>query len=188
MRWYYLRDGRAVGPVGIDQLMFEANLHRLAPEDLVRSEAMADWVPAASVAELFANVTSGSVPGAAPDGVVAPQSSPVAQDPLMRMMLPVGRSGWAIAAGYVALLAMFPAFALALVFLGDRNLAWNWPNVGFGAALLAPTVIALLLAWLARRDLRRHPEKHGGGRVVFTIIVACLNVAAVALAIQNHNP
>ena len=61
----------------------------------------------------------------------------------MRMLLPVGRSGLAIAAGYVGLLS--PA-----------------PFVG---------IIAILLGVFALRDIKAHPEKHGAGRAWFGIIM-----------------
>ena len=76
----------------------------------------------------------------------------------MRMLVPVGRSGWAIAAGYVALFAtvIFP---------------------------LAP--IALVLGLVAVRDIRSHPDKHGMGRAVFGIVVGVgwIVAAAVLMAV-----
>lgn len=61
----------------------------------------------------------------------------------MRMLLPVGRSGLAIAAGYVGLLSLVP-------FVG---------------------IIAILLGVFALRDIKAHPEKHGAGRAWFGIIM-----------------
>lgn len=58
------------------------------------------------------------------------------------MMLPVGRSGLAIAAGYLGLFAI----------------------------LLLPAPFALIAGLLAVRDLRRNPHKHGMGRAVFGIV------------------
>ena len=62
------------------------------------------------------------------------------------MILPVGRSGLAIAAGYVGLLSI----------------------------LFFPAPIALLLGILAIIDIRRNPEKHGMGRAVFALIMGGL--------------
>jgi len=59
------------------------------------------------------------------------------------MILPVGRSGLAIAAGYAGLLSI----------------------------LMFPAPIALLLGILAILDIRRNPEKHGMGRAVFALIM-----------------
>ena len=64
----------------------------------------------------------------------------------MRMILPVGRSGLAIAAGYAGLFSM----------------------------LCFPAPIALLLGILAIIDIKRHPEKHGMGRAVFALIMGGL--------------
>ena len=60
----------------------------------------------------------------------------------MRMLLPVGRSGLAIAAGYVGLFSV----------------------------LILPAPIAFTLGVLAVRDIKRHPEKHGMGRAVFAVV------------------
>ncbi len=64
----------------------------------------------------------------------------------LRYVLPIGRSGYAIAAGYLAL------FSVLLVF--------------------AP--FALILGILALRDIRRHPEKKGKGRAWFGIVMGAL--------------
>lgn len=57
-------------------------------------------------------------------------------------VLPVGRSGLAIAAGYA----------------------------GFFAFLVIPAPIALLLGILAAIDIKRYPEKQGMGRTIFSLI------------------
>jgi hypothetical protein len=64
----------------------------------------------------------------------------------MRMLMPVGRSGWAIAAGYAGL------FGLTVI--------------------LAP--IALVLGIVAMVDLKRNPKKHGWGRAVFGTLIGVL--------------
>ncbi len=64
-------------------------------------------------------------------------------DPGIRMLLPVGRSIWAIAAGYAGLFAVL------------------------GCA--AP--IALVLGIIAIRDIKAHPEKHGMGRAIFGLVM-----------------
>jgi len=72
-------------------------------------------------------------------------------DPAMRAILPVGRSGWAIAAGYLALFSI----------------------------LLVPAPFALAAGLLAIRDIRRNPRKHGMGRAVFGIVMGSLGVLAL---------
>jgi uncharacterized protein (DUF983 family) len=70
----------------------------------------------------------------------------VADDAGMRLLLPVGRSPWAIAAGYAGLFAVL--------------------------CVTAP--IALVLGIVAIRDLKRHPEKHGMGRAIFGLVMGIL--------------
>jgi hypothetical protein len=68
----------------------------------------------------------------------------------IRMLLPVGRSGWAIAAGYVGLVSV----------------------------LLLPAPIAMILSIVAIVDIRKsksqaHP-KHGLGRAIFGLIMGSI--------------
>jgi hypothetical protein len=70
---------------------------------------------------------------------------------LLRMVLPVGRSWLAIAAGYLGL------FALVLI----------------------PAPLALIVGVLAILDLRAHPEKHGMGRAIFGVVAGLLGTIAL---------
>ena len=76
-----------------------------------------------------------------------------ADDVAMRMILPVGRSGWAIAAGYLALFSV----------------------------LLLPAPLALASGIMGIRDIRRHPEKHGMGRAVFGVVMGSLRVIGLVV-------
>jgi hypothetical protein len=69
-----------------------------------------------------------------------------ADDPVARMIIPIGRSGWAIAAGYLGLLSPLPVFA----------------------------PLALATGVLALRDIRRDPKKLGKGRAIFGIVMGAL--------------
>jgi len=60
------------------------------------------------------------------------------------MLLPVGRSGFAIAAGYLGLFAV----------------------------IFFPAPLALLFGILAYRDIKRNPKKSGMGRAIFGIVFA----------------
>lgn len=71
------------------------------------------------------------------------------------MLLPVGRSGWTMAAGYAGL------FALTCV--------------------LAPR--ALILGIVAIYDLKKHPEKHGMGRAICGLVMGLLGTAAMVFAL-----
>lgn len=67
-------------------------------------------------------------------------------DPTMRWLIPVGRSGYAIASGYLAFFGLVPGIGL----------------------------LAVIFGWLGLRDIAQHPEKIGKGRAWFGIIVGGL--------------
>lgn len=73
----------------------------------------------------------------------------------MRLLLPVGRSGWAIAAGYLGLFSF----------------------------LVFPAPIALAISIVAAVHLRRHPELHGWGRTIFGLITGGLMTLVFILMI-----
>lgn len=86
-------------------------------------------------------------PYASPSGYAPPQSYSIEDDPAMRMLLPVGRSPYAIVAGYLGLLS------LALCFLGP---------------------FALLCGILAIIDIRKNPKKSGMLRAVVGITLGAI--------------
>ena len=71
----------------------------------------------------------------------------------MRMLMPVGRSGWAIAAGYLGLFSV----------------------------LVLPAPISIIVSIIAIRDIRRSrgtaKVKHGMGRAVFGLVMGILGTA-----------
>jgi hypothetical protein len=73
-------------------------------------------------------------------------------DPVVGALIPIGRSGWAIASGYLAL------FSVLLIF--------------------AP--FALLTGILALRDIAANPGKHGKGRAIFGIVMGSLGTILLA--------
>jgi hypothetical protein len=73
----------------------------------------------------------------------------------IRMLLPVGRSLWAIAAGYLGLLSL----------------------------VILPAPLALLFGIVAILDIRKHPERHGMGRAIFGIVMGSLGTLALVFAI-----
>lgn len=81
---------------------------------------------------------------------------PAGDDPAMRFILPVGRSGWAIASGYLALFA--PIMCITAPF-------------------------AILTGILAIREIRRDPTKHGLGRAWFGIIVGSVGLIGLAFVL-----
>jgi hypothetical protein len=103
-----------------------------------------------SVAEQFAG-QSGPCAGCGRTVTIPPlpgKSGPrsLGDDPAMRFLLPVGRSLWAIAAGYMGLLSV----------------------------LLLPAPFAVVLAIVAIRDIRQNPGKHGLGRAIFGLVMGVL--------------
>ena len=81
-----------------------------------------------------------------------PQPPPV--EPALKWLIPIGRSGFAIAAGYLALFSV----------------------------LLLPAPFALLFGILAVCDIKRHPEKSGRGRAWFAVVMG--GIFTVLLAIM----
>ena len=77
--------------------------------------------------------------GAKPNAI---RPASATDDPVVKWLLPVGRSGFAIAAGYLALFSV----------------------------LVVPAPLALLFGVLALRDIKKHPEKSGRGRAWFSIV------------------
>lgn len=87
----------------------------------------------------------------------------IGDDPGMRLLLPVGRSAWAILAGYLGLLSV----------------------------LFVPAPFALACGIIAIMDMKRHPEKHGMGRAIFGIVMGTcgsivLFAALASLAIRRR--
>ncbi len=82
----------------------------------------------------------------------------IGQDAGMRLLLPVGRSGWAIAAGYAGLFAI----------------------------VILPAPLAVILAIIAMVDMKRHPEKHGMGRAIFALITGLLGTAGLIVLIVTN--
>jgi hypothetical protein len=67
-------------------------------------------------------------------------------DPAMRMLLPIGRSGYAIIAGYFGLFSL----------------------------IVFPAPLALIFGLLALRDIKQHPEKGGKGRAIFGVVMGTI--------------
>jgi hypothetical protein len=176
--WHFGRDGVQGGPVPADAVRVMLESGQLRRTDLVWREGMPAWQAAGEVPE-FAGAKWPTQPpplpprAAGPPPVVGPataaipyaspgQFGPPPADPAqtagMRMLMPVGRSGWAIASGYLGLLSIFP-------FIG----------VLFGIA-------AVVTALAAMRDMKRNPHLHGMGRAIFGIVAGVLFSALWLLA------
>jgi hypothetical protein len=156
MMWYYRRGEAQMGPVSWEELVGAARAGGLGTGDLVWTDGMAQWQPAASIPGLLPEQPPGAMPPMRP-AYAGPARPSAGDDPMMRMLLPVGRSGWAIAAGYLGLLS----------FLG----------------IFAP--VALVVGIVAVRDIKQHPEKHGLGRAWFGIVMGILGSIALAVLIGS---
>jgi len=96
--------------------------------------------------------------------VMPPAAGGIGEDAGIRLLLPVGRSGWAIAAGYLGLFSL----------------------------VVFPAPLALIISIVAILDIRRSKgspkPKHGMGRAIFGLIMGLLGtgiliVVAVASVI-----
>lgn len=176
--WYHARDGRQAGPLGELALRQLAASGELRAGDLVWTHGMPNWSPAGQVPALrdaFAQAPASPpplppprqqqpyAPGGMPLGYAGPLPAPgqpggppgIGDDAGMRWLLPVGRSGWAIAAGYLGLFSF----------------------------LLFPAPIALILSLIAIRDMRRNPHRHGMGRAIFGLVMGVAGTALLTLMI-----
>lgn len=100
-------------------------------------------------------------PSSPPPIPPAPQEKRLGDDPGMRMLMPVGISGWAIAAGYLGLvsLILIPApFALATGIYAvidiRRSKSGNRPKYGMGRAIFGIVMGVLFTPVLVTMALR----------------------------------
>jgi threonine/homoserine/homoserine lactone efflux protein len=77
----------------------------------------------------------------------------IEDDPAMRWVLPVGTSGWAIAAGYLGLFSI----------------------------LCLPGPLAILCGAMAIRELRKNPKLSGWGRAIFGLVMGILGTLMMVL-------
>jgi hypothetical protein len=71
------------------------------------------------------------------------------------MILPVGRSGWAIAAGYLGLISV----------------------------ALIPAPLAVICSIIALVHLKKNPELHGMGRAIFGLVMGVLGTIVLLIAL-----
>jgi hypothetical protein len=153
-QWYFSENRQQRGPVSREALVQMCAGGQVRPGDLVWTAGMATWQPAGQVSGLFPpgstppplppDAVSAALGYATPGNYGVPPS--LGQDAGMRWLLPVGRSPWAIVAGYLGLFAV----------------------------LLVPAPLALIFGIIAFRDIRRHPDRHGMGRALFGLIMGLI--------------
>src|SRR5208282_3465919 len=91
------------------------------------------------------------------------RSSPpkrLGDDAVVRMLLPVGRSVWAILSGYLGLFSV----------------------------MLFPAPLALLTGLAAIWDMRRNPHRHGMGRAVFGIVMGTIGTTGLIILLVLFGP
>lgn len=145
MGTYLSQKNEKAGPFEDAEILASLASGKCSPDDLAWREGMLEWVP---VRTLFPTAVAQPPP--------LPVKAEIGDDLGMRLLLPVGRSGWAIAAGYLGLFSM----------------------------LVVPAPIALIVSLLAIRDIRRskdspHP-KHGMGRAIFGLVMGLLGTGVIA--------
>lgn len=162
-QWFVTKGGKRYGPIEYAQLVQDARGGKVTPADLVWKEGMLEWQPASRVGGLFETSAPAVMPPPIPQqpiGYAGPRTDPqrdIGQDAGVRMLIPVGRSGWAIASGYLGLFSVLILFA----------------------------PFALLTGILALRDMKKHPEKHGAGRAWFGIIMGTIFTLVLLVAIAT---
>ncbi len=156
--WFYAAGAHRAGPL-------DTSLFRKAIEDgFVRhstpvwTAGFSAWVPAGQVPQLGALLAEaharlGDAPPVQPAPLVSAQ--PDYRNDAARWLIPVGRSGYAVAAGYFGLFSL----------------------------LLFPAPFALLFGILALRQFKREPHLLGRGRAWFGIIAGALAFVLGVLAL-----
>lgn len=148
--WHYAIARQRHGPVTRAQLGQLIRAGTLASNALVWRAPMTDWAPIGQLEEL---AEFEAAPPTTPADIPRWQP-PEGADPAIRLLLPVGRSGWAIAAGYLGLFSVLGIFA----------------------------PLAIITGILAIRDIRRHPQRCGMGRAIFGIAMGAVFCVGYTLA------
>lgn len=133
------RGTQRFGPFGVDEVLAHHADRRLLSADLAWHAGMAEWRPLGDVMKALGRPLPGNAEG----------------DQAYTWVVPVGRSAWAIAAGYLALFSVLLVFAPFAVFCG---------------------VMAL-------RSIKRHPWLGGKGRAWFGIVAGGAVCAFMAIGL-----
>jgi hypothetical protein len=155
MAIYVRKNNAQTGPFDENHVLAGIRDGVYAASDLAWREGMAGWEPLENL------YPSSSIPPPLPPRPVAQKEQQLGDSVGIRLLLPVGRSGWAIAAGYLGLFSV----------------------------LILPAPICLVISIIAIRDIRKsrfsEHRRHGMGRAIFglvmsipgTIILACWLIA-----------
>ena len=154
MATYIRKDHQRLGPFDDGEILAGLRDHKYFADDLGWRDGMADWKP---LRDLFPDelLPPPIPPPPSPPPLPPPPPQRLGDDAAMRMLLPVGRSSWAIAAGYLGLFSL----------------------------IVVPAPLALLVSIVALWDIRRsqsspHP-KHGKGRAIFGLVMGTLGTLVI---------
>jgi len=163
MNYTLSRNGTTLGAFSENELREGVGAGRFIAQDLAWREGMEQWQSLAAVLKL----PGSAVPPPLPVNQASPFPAPppvapkaIGDDAGMRLLLPVGRSGWAIAAGYLGLFCL----------------------------IVLPAPIAVVVSIIAIRDIQKskkegQKQKHGMGRAVFGLVAGTLTILGVLYAI-----
>jgi GYF domain 2/Domain of unknown function (DUF4190) len=163
-QWHYARAGEQIGPIAKAEMLARLSRGEIQSSDLVWTEGMSQWQPAGETRALFSKSAPPPLPradeaipyaGRATLASMYPPPADLGKSAGMRMLMPVGRSGLAIAAGYLGLFSF----------------------------VIIPAPIALIISIMAIRDIKKHPETHGMGRAVFGLIMGILGSLAILVLV-----
>ena len=159
MATYIRKNHQRAGPFDDNEVLAGLREHKYFADDLGWREGMADWKP---LRDLYPDepLPPPIPPPPSPPPLPIPPSQPqrLGDDAAMRMLLPVGRSAWAIAAGYLGLFSL----------------------------IVLPAPLALIVSIIALWDIHRsrsspHP-KHGTGRAIFGLVMGTLGTLVILFA------
>lgn len=154
--WHYVdsseKPDKAVGPVGDEQIIDMVRGGALNHTSLVWRKGMAEWTTLAQIPQLASHLAAPPTqPGALDDRQWSDSDQRIGDNLGIRMLIPVGRSGWAIASGYLGLFSV----------------------------LIVPAPLALITGLIAIWDIRTHEHRHGFGRAIFGIIAGAAGTIAM---------
>ncbi len=144
--WRLVSGGLVVGDYPEAQLLAWVATRQLRPDDLVWRPGLVGYVPIHSVLPFGPYFLGGTNPI---------YGEALGDSAAIRWLLPVGRSPWAIAAGYLGLFSILGVFA----------------------------PFAIVAGILGIRQIKRNPQQHGMGRAIFGITAGSFVLVLIAVAL-----
>lgn len=142
--------GQKYGPYTKSELRKYIQEDRVTNTSHLWFEGLSGWTPISQFPEFAAYLLPGWS-GPAYDGKTEEKKASAG----VGLLAPIGRSGYAVAAGYFGLLSVLPVFGM----------------------------LAVIFALLGFRDLKRNPHKRGMVRLIFALVVGLLGTAFYTFAV-----